>query len=278
MQILDLTCWRTALNSYPSKQRGIALLLCLFFMLIFSVAAIMVSEHTAKEIKVSSAFEQKLQARFTAKSLLNQLLYAFYTDSEFVDNEGIPINWAFDGSWNVVAAGTRVRVMNESSLISYGGIDKDARNRLLESIARDDFEFQPQVVIDSLKDWQDSDSESQFYGKELSQREGDIYLPRNSPIKTNAELKFIQGVTPELYRYLSEWFLVVRPLAFNYENTLPHIKQSLGDEPTEQKNKIERFIVIDIEIKTELQSLNVRYLVDLWYDNPNPVNVIDYVR
>lgn len=267
-----------SVQSYQ-RQHGVALLLCLFFMMLFSAIAILISQQTQKEIELTQAYEQKLKAKLISHSLLHRIVYALNSGSEIRDANDEIIEITLNGDWLNYSQEIQFRIINASSLLSLDGLEGDVINDLLTSFNSNEDRRRSTRIVDTLIDWQDRDNEKRPFGKEWSNLDSDAYRPRNEAVQSYGELAFIEGMTAPILKFIKEWVLLYRPVQFTPNKTVPALANRLPELKVDiASNTVQDYVVIDIKVSSEEQSYRSRYLIGLWYNSQHSLNIVDYVR
>lgn len=247
-----------------SKVSGIALLLCLFFMFLFSSIAIYISAKTKQEIELVQSFEEKLKAKLRAHSLQSQIVYnlaAKDTETLALLNQG----------WQQLDTEVRYQINLAEGMFNFSGIELTEIREAFYKLGLNSIQIN--TFLSSLTDWQDSDNNSTLYGKEQS----DDYQVRNRALPFLSEVRKINGMEESLFAFIERNFLLYRPTEFSPSYAIPEIAPLIKAD-NRALSYYSPFYVVDIEIKTELQTYSVRYGINLWYSAENGKIIFEYLR
>ncbi len=183
-----------------SRRRGFALVMVLGLMVLLAFLAAGLALTVRNEQLSSSAFADRVRARYLAYAGINRALYELSRDLPGTD--GYDENWSYldsreDG--DLFADGFfLVRVEDESGKLNLNAAPDQELTNFFRVLTGD--EGLAQELADSVADWRDEDNRSRTSGAEadyyasLPYR----YQPRNGPLVTPSELLLIRGFTREL--------------------------------------------------------------------------------
>jgi len=188
----------------PSSQRGIALLLVLWALVLLTIIAVGLT--AAQRTESSLASNQLATARFHAAAeaginwaILNLLApeTAFGEDADTWVPDGMPRIWRFAGET------LEIKVFNETSRIDLNKASRDQLEALLKAAGL--AEDRASAIADAIEDWRDTDDLAGLNGAEDSdyKEAGRSYGAKDGPFDTVEELQQVLGVDPELYRMLA---------------------------------------------------------------------------
>ncbi len=186
----------------PGKgERGIALIMTLWLIIVLGITASYFSRGIREEAFIVRNFKEGEEARLMAMAGVNHAMALLsqptseglnvdqnYLDLQFEDLDSVSLN---DGSY-------RVTVTDEESKININLATRDVIRRLL--IGTGMYSLKADSICDAILDWRDADdlpmlngAESSYYGS-LDRP----YSSKNSQIYDIDELLLVRGITPEL--------------------------------------------------------------------------------
>ncbi len=212
----------------PGSQRGAALLIVLWLVVILSVIAMHLSQMMHYEARAAGYYRDELQARalaeaglarFMAELKLDTNRFDAYSEAWFRETVTAPEEGTFADSGGfflepleveqldasgAVAGTYTLRVADETAKFSIAGsLSAGEKGRVLVDIIGAVGAENPQEISDSILDWVDADDLHRLNGAEGE----DYYLTLPSPYEcknarfdTVDELLLVRGVTPELMR------------------------------------------------------------------------------
>jgi general secretion pathway protein K len=198
----------TLLSRTPEEsQKGIALLIVLWVMVILMVSVFSFSLMTRAETYGTLAFKEAMEKKFLAEAGVDrgimEIIYRSVNQSQTLVLVGKEV-WKVDGTaytTETVGGGYVVRLIDESGKISLTGLT-DQNGIILKNILinQGSSPENADIIVDSILDWQDADDLRRLNGAE-----GDYYMSlpnpykaRNADIETPEELILVKGVTPEI--------------------------------------------------------------------------------
>lgn len=191
-------------------MKGIALIQVLLLSAMISVFALHLSHSAKQQIEIAQLEEDRAQAQLQMRTAESQLAYTLLTqqrrqlEGEQLSSITQPIvktilqRWNFHNKPFSLNESVSIQIQDQNALISVNY----PRDDLLLSL----FDKQPlaeissRAFIDTLLDWQDSDSLRRMNGAEASEYE---FGPRNANITLLADLLHFKGVTSDDYKILS---------------------------------------------------------------------------
>jgi len=189
-------------NTKKAKS-GFVLATVLWIVAGLMLVAVLVAIFSKDTVKLSTAVEQKLQARVEAKSILEQL--KFYISTSNYDNTSLlnetftrigltyPAKVIVDGRWYQLTPNKRFFIKDSSAVFSTSSFDPEVFSRYVtQDIAKQN------TIRDSILDWLDTDNEVHLSGAEsyyYKNEKGLRYRPSNLyRLQDPAELELIRGV------------------------------------------------------------------------------------
>jgi general secretion pathway protein K len=207
-QVIKLRRWRKPLRS----QAGVALIFTILIALVLGSLAVFFSVQAQSHVRAARLIGDAIEARLIAKSKMQTLVFALsslnYQSPKWPTQNS---DWrpSFDGSFALVEPDIRVSVQDLGSRFSLVPLVKSEWVGLLES--RGLSQIQATALLEKVEDWMDSDDLRRLQGME---RRGYQYLnldyePRNKLMQSTSELRWIPGMSAELYdsivREVSYW-------------------------------------------------------------------------
>ncbi len=222
---------RRAAEAALGEERGIALFLVLWILMLLSVIAGEFCYTMRTEVNIARNFKESTQARYIAEAGLNHAVAELVRESmrprarrEAAEEstEEIPesekeapedveeIDWRINVDIPAVPFGEgefKVRIENESGKININTADRALLEMALNGFDLDDKE--KDVIADSILDWRDPDQLHRMNGAEDDYYESlpEPYECKDADFDSVEELFLVRGVTPEIfYGGLQEMF------------------------------------------------------------------------
>lgn len=194
------------------RSKGIALLQVLLISAIITVLALYLTLTAQQQISVAQLAADKATAELHLRSTESEALFNLLTREESTDNQelALPDGYNFYNTPFKVGKYAQVSLQDVSGLIDIHYPDETLLSNTIKNLGFDG--NQAAIVVDSLLDWQDSDSLSRLNGAERVDYE---LGPRNRLISSYSELKLVKGFTPELWDKLRPLLSSVRAKYFN---------------------------------------------------------------
>jgi general secretion pathway protein K len=190
-----------------SSQKGIALLIVLWVMMILMVTVFSFSVMTRAETYGTLSFKEGTEKKFLAEAGIErgimEMIYRSVNQNQTVTLVGKEV-WKLDGTAHTVdtgGSGYFVRVVDESGKISLNSLTDTSgiilKNLLInQGVSPENAD----IIVDSIQDWKDADDLHRLHGAE-----SDYYLSLpnpykagNAPFETLEMLILVKGVTPEI--------------------------------------------------------------------------------
>lgn len=186
-------------------QRGIALVIVLWMLVLLSIIATGFVTGTRTEIQLAQNLGSAARAEALADAGVNKAIYELsraHLVREPWSGNGAAHPWAFQGE-NIA-----ITITDES-----GKIDINVAPEALLSVlfraagAPDDGSA---ALVDAVMDWRDADNLKRLHGAELDDyvAAGRAVRPANAPFSSTDELRLVIGVTETLYRRLAPWITI----------------------------------------------------------------------
>jgi general secretion pathway protein K len=220
------------------KSRGIALFQVLLITAVISLLAIQFTQTAQNQIAVASTIVDRVQAQVDLRSLESELLFALLTernDQQVNSSNPYVANWNFYGkpfslpqaavskvqsakNVDVRLSNGVISIQDQNSLLSlYNDTNPDKLTQLFTKLKQtnpklETLDFDIDIAVASLLDWQDSDdfeiingAESKFYDVEG--------MPTNMPLQTYEELALVRGFNRQIIDELAP-FLTISPQGY----------------------------------------------------------------
>ena len=188
------------------RQRGAALIMVLMIVAIMTVVVTSSVYKNRLLLKEAELQQNYAKAQNKIKTIKAELIYKIVTtpiflmgvSSDIKRTHELPLDFNLYGQpFNYLDA--EVTIQSSNGLISLEPFDEEGFRSLLVNL---DIEAKESaILIDSLKDWVDSDGFTRLNGAEW-RFYGERSLPRNSAFQTLDELLMIRGMDEELWQSL----------------------------------------------------------------------------
>jgi general secretion pathway protein K len=192
-----------------SSERGIALILVLWIVVILSMAALSLSLLTRTEALATLSAKEEMENKFLAEAGIRrgimELFYRHANRNQQVLLEGFEV-FQCDGrpyTGEMVDGHYRIRITDESGKINLNTLTDNngiiLKNLLMNNGVPEDTAV---IIVDSILDWKDKDNLHRLHGAEdeYYQSLPKPYKAKNAPFDSLEELVFVRGVSkPILY-------------------------------------------------------------------------------
>ncbi len=209
-------------TSTLSQNSGSAIIIALIISLIAMAITLFVVSVSRSIVESSNMLLDKLNAKFRAESLINEI--EFYASagrftSDSVENpsvKGLPAKIYIKGLSQKIGNNTKVTIRDAGSMMSIWAINPKVISNLLKI---DNVSSQRIAIIrDSILDWLDKDNlirlngaESQYY-----RSKGYGYTTRNSfALQSIYELKLVRGMGNKTFNFLKRYLILAPKWHFN---------------------------------------------------------------
>lgn len=224
------------------RDRGVALIMTLWILVLLSVVAMSFSFSTRLGSAGTRNFKEDTHAHYLAVSAYEEALAYLLTDpdvqADFIDSEG---NYRTDEERDPVTGvrevgGMRVelRITDEESKININTITRSTLQKLFEYSDVPDASVQE--ILDSLADWKDPDDLHHHEGAEDEYYKPLGYRAKDRPLDVPEELLLIKGFGPGFF-YGSDSASALGPLlttwgkSININTVSPELLDALGVDP-----------------------------------------------
>jgi type II secretory pathway component PulK len=198
-------------------QRGIALIQVLFLSLILSVLLLSIANSSKHHVALAQEALDRSEALLALQSQEATLLFTLLTNDRAALKDSpaeLVRQWNFYNIPFPLLAGT-AQIQDMAGLISLS--HTELISSFLETKLQD-----PELARSlsaKIKDWQDSDNIRSLNGAEQSDYPAHLAV-RNSPVQTEAEIRFIAGMTPDIYQLLRP-YITTYPVRYTNPMTMP---------------------------------------------------------
>ena len=189
------------------SDRGIALILVLWVVVLMSMAALSLSLLTRTEALATLSFKEELEYKFLAEAgiqrgVMELLFRQANRDQQSILEGSEP--YQCDGrAYEAEISGGRfrIRIMEESGKINLNALTDESgtvlKNLLVNSGVAED---RAAVIVDSILDWKDEDNLHRLSGAEdeYYQSLRKPYKAKNAEFDSLEELAFVRGVTGDI--------------------------------------------------------------------------------
>lgn len=188
----------------PAKQRGIALVMVLWLVILLGVIA---NSHARNaRIETLLAFNQSelIKTRAHAEAGVNRAIM------ELLRRDADPA-WPIDGSvttFNFDSSNIMIAIRNASGLVDLNSVSPATLEKLLAGMNVE--ESQRQRLVDATLDWRDKDSLRHLHGAEDSdyRNAGLDWSARDAAFINIDEWRYVMGMTQSLFNRLAPYLTV----------------------------------------------------------------------
>ncbi|MFO1070582.1 MAG: type II secretion system protein GspK [Geminicoccaceae bacterium] len=183
-------------------ERGIALVAVLWFVVTISALAVTFSALARGEAFRTRNMVDSIKARVALETALDRAVQELLVPTIRPGPDGVRAVWAIED------AEIGIRISGESGRIDINAAD----DRLLESLLRElgvDRE-RARDLADAIVDWRDTNTQRQAHGAEDAEyrRAGRPEGAADAPFTNVAELRYVLGMTPEIFEAMRPWVTV----------------------------------------------------------------------
>ncbi len=232
--------WLNVLTKRP-KQRGIALVMVLWFLVLLSVIALYLADVSRSEARLTVNLRSATQASYGAESGVQWAIW----NLSLPQGQG----WLADGGWQEMALAQDLTVMvsveDENGKFDLNTLPPEQFQRLF--LAAGVAEENANILIDRILDWRDKDDLKRLNGAEDAdyRAAGLSYEARDDRFKRVDELKQVLGMDLDTYNKIAPALSVharsqgVNPLVAPklVLLSLPGASEPLVDQYIEQRRR-----------------------------------------
>ncbi|MGV6808343.1 MAG: general secretion pathway protein GspK [bacterium] len=191
-------------SSNKTKQHGVALVVVLWMISIMLMIGGGLVYASKAEVEMTQYSRQAAQARAYADAALRYTIAQLLLPAKIreIKTTGSPFPWQFHG------VKAEMSVIGENGLID---INQANRNLLREALRQNGvIDEAAETLLDAIEDFRDPDDLRRLNGAEDRDYadEGLLFGAKDAPIERIEELQQVMGMTPYLYRQLSQLFTV----------------------------------------------------------------------
>jgi len=188
----------------PNPQRGIALVLVLWLLVLLTVIAVSHARNVRLEIRLAYNQLEHTRARALAEAGMNRAIM------ELLVRGDMP-RYPVDGTVNRIAIDHHMvsfSMRNASGLVDLNTAQPALLDALMTAAGVD--EAKRADLVDAILDWRDSDDLRHLHGAEDSEyrHAGLAWGVRNGPFSSVDELRYVLGMTGALYQRLLPYLTV----------------------------------------------------------------------
>jgi general secretion pathway protein K len=185
-------------------ERGIALILVLWIVVILSMAALSLSLLTRSEALATLSAKEETENKFLAEGGIRrgvmELFYRHANRNRQVVLEGFEVYQCDGRAYTAEMADGhyRIRIADESGKINLNALTDNSgivlKNLLMNNGVADETAV---IIVDSILDWKDKDNLHRLHGAEdeYYQSLARPYKAKNAPFDSLEELVFVRGIT-----------------------------------------------------------------------------------
>lgn len=184
---------------YGKKQRGMALVMVLWFIALLSILALGFSKSTRSDINITRNLLDAARAGHLAEAAIEKGIHLLLS----AEQEALePLILGNPASFSLDGVTLTYWIQDENGKVDINQAPAELIEGLLRSIEVTETDME--AVRDAILDWRDADDLRLLKGAESREyREaGREMMPANAPFRDIAELQHVLGITPELYKKL----------------------------------------------------------------------------
>ncbi len=193
-----------ALVKPQAKQRGVALMMVLWMIMVMMTMAGTLIYAVKTETQLVSYARATAQARSFAEAAAHYTVMQLFlpVDKRQIKLGGSPATWTRDGY------GVEIRVIGENGLIDINQANRVLLQKVLKELGIVDQEAE--TVLDAIEDFRDPDDLKHTNGAEDDDyKTADLaYGSKDAPFERIEELQQVLGVTPLMYQGLVSYLSV----------------------------------------------------------------------
>lgn len=220
---------------YESSDKGFALVVVIVIMLLVSFLAAQLILNVRTELRVAFNAKDRSTGLALAGAGVNLGIFRILDQPvNYINEEYEEFHEGYQYQAFLPSGRVRYVVINESGKIDLNKIDDDLFKIFLEYMG---VEGEDQdIILDSLKDWADSDNLHRLNGAEQDYYEGldDPYIPRNGRIQDPSEFFLVNGADKLNKKFKARNFFTVHNTSkkINFNSLTPSMLEFLaeGDE------------------------------------------------
>jgi general secretion pathway protein K len=193
-------------------NKGVALLMVLWVLMLLTVIVSEFCYSMRTRVNITRNFKESTQAYYIAVAGFHRTVVEIIkqvntprtieTVDYDIEEDEEEIEWRINTDIPAAVFGNgeyKVRIDNDSGKVNINQADKGLLRLMLNGFALD--EQEKDVVVDSILDWKDADSNHRINGAEDNYYQSlpDPYKCRNADFESVEELLLVKGVTPDIF-------------------------------------------------------------------------------
>jgi type II secretory pathway component PulK len=243
---------------FAGHSQGSILILVIFVLAFMSLFSLSVGYAVRQKMQVISRLDTRQKLRKIGEAAIRKSVYELLQHKkDRPPFDALPQSWSRNetefrdvkidgGEFSVLypAEPSTVRSSREEPVFRYGLIDEERKiniNRVkspdilqrlfLQTVVRGN--DQARALAEAIMDWRDEDDDASISGAESYYYKGlnPAYLPRNAAFPTLQELRYVKGMTDEIYEKLSPYLTVQSSGLINLNTASRPVLAAAGLEP-----------------------------------------------
>jgi general secretion pathway protein K len=210
--------------STPKNQRGLALVMVLWLIMLLSIIAMGHTYNVHIETRLAAAHVQTANARASVEAGLNiAILQLLTTDSA--------TPWPIDGTvgrFQFADANILIAIRDATGLIDLNAAGPDLLQNLATALEVDP--TRQAQIVGAILDWRDRDDLTHLDGAEDADyvTSGLPWTPRDGAFSSVEELRYVMGITQQLFNDMAPFVTVYSEQAgINLEFAAPFLIQAM---------------------------------------------------
>ena len=213
-----------------TNHQGVALIQVLFMTAIMSIIAIQFVKTARNQVSIAQGFNDRLQAELHLKTAKSRLLFTLFKyDANNLSDQVINgAKWNLRGTPFQLYEDVNVSVSSATAFLSLVSAPDEYLIKVFLSVGVE--ESQARKIVNSIKDWIDSDDVITANGAENGFYKSLGMLTRNGTMQHISELKVIRGMTPEIYQAVKSLFTIYTTISINPMLTSERLDRAIFSE------------------------------------------------
>ena len=241
-------------------RSGSILIVCFFVLVMLSIFTLTVGYTMRQKIQVLSRLDARQKLRLIGDAGVQKALYTLlrYREHSFI-HDSLGQSWSQndaefkgigvgDGQFSVFyepAVPKGEKPLPGETPKRYGLVDEERKininsvkspevlTRLFKEVAGIE-EDESSALVDSVRDWRDEDDDTSSSGAESRYYKDLIppYVPRNGKLVTLAELLWVKGMTPEIYKKILPYITLDSSGQVNLNTASKPVLAAVGFPPS----------------------------------------------
>lgn len=237
------------------RQTGSILIVCFFVLVMLSMFAITVGYTMRQKLQVLSRLDTRQKLRLIGDAGVQKAIYVLLQTRERPSpHDALGQSWSSnesgfkdvevgDGQFSASYAPelSSGKIHSQGDTQRYGLIDEERKLNINlikpREILQRFFEEaggmskdEAKSLVDAIRDWKDEDDDVSDLGAESRYYKGltPAYLPRNGAFATLAELRWVKGMTPEIYEKVRPYITLNSSGQINLNTASEAVLMALG--------------------------------------------------